>query len=228
MEDDDSGAAGYEMGDAAERSRRTLRLVFSIACERVFPKRRVMGGNAIGNGYWYSMAPEGNEGEQVWAAPCSASDAAKIVSDMQSLIQQDLTITDEEVEYQQVVSYFKEAGQQLALNQISRRVPMGGTVRAKCCSVQGTRHLRLSLFPLLPSTSSLSFPFTVQPYSAGGLMLVQGAKLVDQPALSQAVGEHKRWAHAAGIVGASDFCDVCEHDSKQALLVHAAEARLGT
>ena len=30
----------YAMGEEAELTRRTLRLIFSIACERVFPKRR--------------------------------------------------------------------------------------------------------------------------------------------------------------------------------------------
>ena len=56
--------------------------------------------------------------------------------------------------------------------------------------------------------------------------MVQGQQLVDQPALSSAVGELKKWTQAAGIAAAADLFDVEEHDSRQALLVHAAEARL--
>ena len=40
--------------------------------------------------------------------------------------------------------------------------------------------MRLSLFPLLPSTAALSATFSVQAYQRGGLMLVLGAALADQ------------------------------------------------
>ena len=46
---------------------------------------RVVGGNAVGNGYWYSMGADG-EGEVTWAAPCSAADAATIQAEMQALV----------------------------------------------------------------------------------------------------------------------------------------------
>ncbi len=47
---------------------------------------RVVGGNAIGNGYWYSMGADGDEGEVPWAASCSAADAAAIQAEMQALV----------------------------------------------------------------------------------------------------------------------------------------------
>jgi hypothetical protein len=47
---------------------------------------RVVGGNAIGNGYWYSMGADGDEGEVPWAAPCSAADAVAIQAEMQALV----------------------------------------------------------------------------------------------------------------------------------------------
>jgi hypothetical protein len=50
----------------------------------------------------------------------------------------------------------------------------------KTCSIGGKRHMRLSLFPLLPSTAALSATFSVQAYQRGGLMLVLGAALADQ------------------------------------------------
>lgn len=47
---------------------------------------RVIGGNAIGNGYWYSMSPEGSDGDVGWAAPSSAAEAASIRAEMQALV----------------------------------------------------------------------------------------------------------------------------------------------
>ena len=55
-----------------------------------------------------------------------------------------------------------------------------GNVGVKTCSIGGKRHLRLNLFPLLPSTGALSCKFRVLPYHAGGLMLVLGHALADQ------------------------------------------------
>jgi len=142
-------------------------------------------------------------------------------------IKQDLGISDEQVAYKEVVDYMKVSQQHIALNLLTQRVPLESSVRVKTCTVESTRHMRLSWFPLLPNVSALAgVPFSVESYAHGGLMLVQGETLVDQPALSQAVGELKKWSTAAGIVCTSDLCHVEEHDSKQALLVHAAEARL--
>jgi hypothetical protein len=141
-------------------------------------------------------------------------------------VTQDLAIEQQDVAYQEVVDYLTEARQGIALKLITRRVPLNGSVIVKCCTVEGKRHLRLSWFRLLASTGALSSPFSVQPYASGGLMLVMGDGFVDQPALSKAVGELKRWAGSAQVTSTSDFCDVEEHDNKQALLVHAAEARL--
>ena len=141
-------------------------------------------------------------------------------------IKQDLEITEEEVAYKDVVDYMTRARQGVALTLLTRRVPLSGKVSVKCCTVNQTRHMRLSWFSLLPSTGGLSSPFRVEPYASGGVMLVMGDAFIDQPALSQAVGELKRWAGAAQITSTSDFCDVEEHDNAQALLVHAAEARL--
>ena len=47
---------------------------------------RVVGGNAVGNGYWYSMSPASSAGGVLWAAPCAATDAAKILVEMQALV----------------------------------------------------------------------------------------------------------------------------------------------
>lgn len=141
-------------------------------------------------------------------------------------MKQDLAVEQQDVAYQEVVDYLRKARQDIALKLITRRVPLNGSVSVKCCTVEGKRHLRLSWFPLLASTGAMSSPFSVEPYASGGLMLVMGDGFVDQPALSQAVGELKRWASSAQVTSTSDFCDVEEHDKKQALLVHAAEARL--
>ena len=214
------------MGEEAEGTRRTLRFIFSVACERVFPSRRLVGGNAIGNGYWYTLSPQDGQSGAPWGAPCSPADAAKILAEMQALIEADAPISSEHVPYADALAYMQIAGQHVALNLLKKRVPLGGTVAVKSCCVASTRHLRLSLFPLLPSTGALKVPFTVEAYAEGGLILVQGQQHVDQPALSSAVGELKKWTQAAGIAAAADLCDVEEHDSRQALLVHAAEARL--
>lgn len=47
---------------------------------------RIAGGNAIGNGYWYSMSPEGAEGQVEWALRCDEAEAAKISAEMQALV----------------------------------------------------------------------------------------------------------------------------------------------
>jgi hypothetical protein len=65
--------------------------------------RRVVGGNAIGNGYWYTLAPEGAEGAVEWGTPCSAADAAVILAEMQSIVQQARPICDEQVAYAEVM-----------------------------------------------------------------------------------------------------------------------------
>ena len=171
-------AAEYLMGEEAEGTRRTLRFIFSVACERVFPSRRVVGGNAIGNGYWYTLSPQDGQSGAPWGAPCSPADAAKILAEMQALIEADAPISSEHVPYADALAYMQIAGQHVALNLLKKRVPLGGTVAVKSCCVASTRHLRLSLFPLLPSTGALKVPFTVEAYAEGGLILVQGQKLV--------------------------------------------------
>ena len=137
-----------------------------------------------------------------------------------------MPISDEHIDYKEAVDSLTSSGQEVAAHLLSKRVPLKGMVNVKSCVIQGARHVRLAFFPLLPNTSGLTGAFSVAPYKLGGLMLTQGAELADQPALSHAVGELKRWAAASGISSAARLCEIAEHESKQALLVHAAESRL--
>ena len=108
-------------GVSEEMARRTLRFVLSVAVEKVFPSRRLIGGHAVGKGYWYRF--HGEEG------PVQKADTEKISAEMQLLIKGSHPIVSSERPYSQVLGYFQQSAQVLAAQLIEKRVPIGGSVK---------------------------------------------------------------------------------------------------
>jgi threonyl-tRNA synthetase len=103
-----------------ELIRRTLRFLMSVACERVFPNRRVTGGHAIGKGHWFKFEEEG---------PAQKTDTEKIVAEMRSLIKEAIPILRSDKSYQEMLTYFQQTSQEYAAKLLDQRVPLDGIVK---------------------------------------------------------------------------------------------------
>jgi hypothetical protein len=78
--------------------------------------------------------------------------------------------------------------QPVAASQLKARVPLGGNVKVWHASFGGKDYYRLRHFPLLPNASKvLGREFSVQPYSMGGFVLVNGTEFRDQPAIATSI-----------------------------------------
>ena len=200
--------------------RRTLRFLFSVAVERALPKSRVVGGNPVGNGYWYLINDEDSVAQ---------ADVEAIEVQMRKMVENDIAITSVSVAQQDAVAYLEAASQPVAAKLLAKRAPLGGMATMHEVEVEGTRHRRLKFFPLLSSAGKLTpiRPWGLQRYKGGGgLVLFFGDAHDDQEAMQSAVRELRDWNKRAGVRSAADLSDQIEKDSKRALYVHAAEARL--
>ena len=96
--------------------RRTLRFLFSVAVERALPKSRVVGGNPVGNGYWYLINDEDSVAQ---------ADVETIEVQMRKMVENDIAITSVSVAQQDAVAYLESASQPVAAKLLAKRAPLG-------------------------------------------------------------------------------------------------------
>uniref|UniRef100_A0A7S4NIE0 Phosphoribulokinase/uridine kinase domain-containing protein n=1 Tax=Guillardia theta TaxID=55529 RepID=A0A7S4NIE0_GUITH len=208
----------YLFGEDADLYRRTLRLLFSLACEKIFPDRSIQGGYSIANAYWY------------WIQGIEAvhhNELEMIKAEMLQLVARDVKVHEEKRPYKEVLQYFIEKEQFIAAKLLSSRIPIGGMVDVKVCMIEEKPHFRLSFFPVFESLGKLKkIPFDLQIYPKGGVMLTYGSRFVDQPAITSAILELREWSKKTGVNCSADLCDVEEGDGAQKLYIHACEVRL--
>mmetsp|Transcript_51019 Transcript_51019/g.127048 ORF Transcript_51019/g.127048 Transcript_51019/m.127048 type:complete len:519 (+) Transcript_51019:39-1595(+) len=215
----DRASAEADGARASDQIRRTLRVVLSVACERLFKDRTLTGGYSIANAHWFMF--EGDENA------ATKADAAKIDQECKDLIRQGMKLSGVERDYKAMIEYFTASRQPVAAKQLENRVPIGGSAKVWEIDVHGTKHYRLRHFPLLEDTSSLDgYDFSLKSYTAKGFVLIHGPTFSDQPSLTKSIARQLLAANRAGVRSTADVCAIADSDSARGVFVHSAEARL--
>jgi uridine kinase len=168
-----------------------------MAAPRIFPKRRLIVGHSLGQGYFYHF--DGMDG-------VPRDDLLKIEAEMREIVARDLPIRSLSLSYQEAISFFQKHKQPDTLLLLQNRNDPAITVH----SCDGF----LDLFhgPLVPSTGLLSV-FVLKDYPPGFLLRYPPAEsplrmgeFVQNPVLFSIYREYKNWGKIlrVGSVGRLD------------------------
>jgi uridine kinase len=164
--------------------RRSLCFLLSMASLRVFPRRRLIVGHSLGQGYFYHF-----DG----MAAVAPDDLQKMEAEMREIVSGDLPIRALALSYQEAITYFQKHNQPDTLLLLQNRNDPAIIVN----SCDG--FLDLSHAPLVPSTGQLSafalkdcppgfllrYPPSETPLELGGF--------VENPVLFSIYQEYKNW-----------------------------------
>jgi uridine kinase len=168
-----------------------------MAAPRVFPKRRLIVGHSLGQGYFYHF-------DGMDAVP--RDDLLKLEAEMREIVARDLQIRSLPLSYQEAISYFQKHNQPDTLLLLQNRNDPAITVH----SCDGF----LDLFhgPLVPSTASLAV-FALRDCPPGFLLRYPPSdnplhlgEFVENPVLFSIYREYKNWGKIlrVGSVGRLD------------------------
>ena len=177
--------------------RRSLCFLLSMAALRIFPKRRLIIGHSLGQGYFYYF--DGMDG-------VARDDLIRIDAEMRGLIARDLPIRSLSLSYQEAIAFFEKHHQPDTLLLLQHRNDPAVTVH----SCDGF----LDLFhgPLVPSTGLLS-AFALRDCPPGFLLRyppsdnpLHMGEYVENPVLFSIYREYKNWGKIlrVGSVGRLD------------------------
>jgi len=177
--------------------RRSLCFLLSMAATRTFPKRRLIVGHSLGQGYFYHF-------DGMDAVP--RDDLLKIDAEMRELVARDLPVRTLHLSYQEAISYFQKHNQPDTLLLLQNRNDPAISVH----SCDGF----LDLFhgPLVPSTGLLSV-FALKSQEPGFLLRYPPSdnplhlgEFEENPVLFSIYQEYKNWGKVlrVGSVGSLD------------------------
>jgi uridine kinase len=177
--------------------RRSLCLLLTMAATRTFPKRRLIVGHSLGQGYFYHF--DGME-----SVP--RDDLLRIEASMREIVARDLPIRTLSLSYREAIEYFEKHHQPDTLLLLKNRNDPAILVQ----SCDG--FLDLSHGPLVPSTGHVSV-FGVLDYPPGFLLRYPPSEnplhlgpFVENPVLFSIYREYKNWGKIlrVGSVGRLD------------------------
>ena len=164
--------------------RRSLCFLLSMAATRTFPRKRLVIGHSLGQGYFYYFDGKDN---------VLREDLARIEAEMRAIVTKDLAIGALSLSYQEAISYFQKHNQPDTLLLLKNR--NDPTVAVNACE----GFLDLSHAPLVPSTGLLSV-FGIMEYPPGFLLRYPSAQdpirigpFVENPVLFSIYREYKNW-----------------------------------
>jgi uridine kinase len=164
--------------------RRSLCFLLSMSATRILPRRRLVIGHSLGQGYFYYF--DGMDA-------VSREDLAKIEAEMRSLVARDLPVGVLSLSYQEAIAYFQKHNQPDTLLLLKNRNDPSVAVNA----CEG--FLDLSHAPLVPSTGLLSV-FGIMEYAPGFLLRYPPAEdplhigvFTESPVLFSIYREYKNW-----------------------------------
>jgi len=167
----------------ATLNRRTLRFLVSVLAELEFPAVRLVGGDALGQGYYYEL-----EGKEL-----AAADVEQLDSKLQDLIKSGGTITSVKKPWQEALTYCEEhnlhAAKQLLESRVSAQVDMH-----ECRGA-----LRVALYPLHASTAALKDACKLLHCETGMIASFAGAEYVPQPALRSSLLDAAEFGKSFGV-----------------------------
>ena len=194
--------------------RRSLCLLLSMAATLVFPKRRLIVGHSLGQGYFYHF--DGMEA-------IARDDLLRIEGAMREIVARDMPIRTLSLSYREAIEYFEKHNQPDTLLLLENRNDPAIIVH----SCDG--FLDLSHGPLAPSTGVLSV-FAVLDYPPGFLLRYPPAenplhleRFVENPVLFSIYREYKNWGKILR-VGSVGRLDELIRDGGIQEFIHVAEA----
>jgi uridine kinase len=177
--------------------RRSLCFLLSMAATRIFPKRRLIVGHSLGQGYFYHF--DGAEA-------VTREDLGRLEAGMRDIVARDLPIRPLSLSYQEAIGYFQRHNQPDTLLLLENRNDPAIAVN----SCDG--FLDLFHAPLVPSTGVLSV-FGVMDFPPGFLLRYPPAEspqalgpFTENPVLFSIYREYKNWGKIlrVGSVGSLD------------------------
>jgi uridine kinase len=177
--------------------RRSLCMLLSMAASRTFPKRRLIVGHSLGQGYYYHF----DGAEEV-----SRDDLVKLEASMREIVAKDAPIRSLSLSYREAIDYFQKHNQPDTLLLLKNR--NDPAIRVHSCD----GFLDLAHGPLVPSTGVLS-AFALLGYPPGFLLRYPPAEsplrmgeFKENPVLFSIYREYKNWGKIlrVGSVGRLD------------------------
>ncbi len=177
--------------------RRSLCFLLSMAALRTFPKRRLIVGHSLGQGYFYHF--DGMDGVH-------RDDLLRIEAEMRGIVARELPIRPLSLSYQEAIAYFQKHNQPDTLLLLQNRNDPAISVHS-CDGV-----LDLAHGPLVPSTGMLSV-FGLLNYPPGFVLRyppsenpLHMGQFVENPVLFSIYQEYKNWGKIlrVGSVGRLD------------------------
>jgi len=163
--------------------RRTLRFVVSVAAELKYPKQRLHGGHAVGEGYYYEL--DGSE--------LSSEDVKALEQQVQSLVIEGEAISRVKKPWAEAHACFQEQGLSSAKSLLEQRC----APEVDCYECRGV--FRRALFPLHERTAALKAGKCSLIPCAPGFIASFAEEYEPQPALLDAMREHGAFASAHGV-----------------------------
>jgi uridine kinase len=177
--------------------RRSLCFLLSMSATRVFPRKRLVVGHSLGQGYYYYF--DGKDS-------VSRDELARIEAEMRGIVAKNLPIGALSLSYQDAIAYFQKHNQPDTLLLLKNR--NDPSVAVSSCD----GFLDLSHAPLVPFTGLLSV-FGIMEYAPGFLLRYPAAEdpmrigpFVENPVLFSIYREYKNWGKIlrVGSVGSLD------------------------
>lgn len=175
--------------------RRSLCLLLAAAAHKINAKTRLLVGNSICYGYYYTF-----DGDKI--------PAAKLKEEMQKLISRDLPIKTDVISWVQAAELFEK------LNLIETRKQLNHTCKSKVKINTIDDFSDLYFGPLVLSTGALQY-FDLVEYQDGLLLRFPKTKnpnqlpeFVDEPKLFNIFNQYKEWGKRLNVTSAASLNDL--------------------
>jgi len=172
------------------KHRRTLRYALSLAAEKAFPGKLVVGGRAVGAGYLYFFE-DGSE--------MTEADVATLRVALQQLIDTKAPIVTEKVDWKDAIAYFNAKG--LNMSEALLRSRVEGKVNANTCGPQ----MRICDSELYECLGCLENGVWAVKKEGKGILLTYVKDYEPQPALVGSVTSKGQWGVHNGITCVGDL-----------------------
>lgn len=175
--------------------RRSLCLLLAAAAHKINPKTRLLVGNSICYGYYYTF-----DGDAI--------EVSKLKEEMQKLISRDLPIKTDVISWEQAANLFEK------LNMIETRKQLNHTCKSKVMINTIDDFSDLYFGPLVLSTGALQC-FDVVEYQDGLLLRFPKTKnpnqlpeFIDEPKLFNIFKQYKEWGKRLNVTSAASLNDL--------------------
>ena len=171
----------------------SLCFVLTLACQRIFPKNRLIIGHSLGNAYFYTL-----ENKTI-----TSDDTKLLKTEMEKIIKNDSEFIPGYLPYNQANEIFEKEGLTDTVKQL----------KFNCKSIVFTTSLEeytdIYYEPTLPSTKDLIY-FDLMKYENGMLLRFPESKngiepYSDNPKIFQIFKEYKDWGKRVGVSSVSDL-----------------------